>query len=42
MNLQKRYELRIAEQETGKAIEGLPTLSKSMNKGRIQSHSERM
>jgi antitoxin HigA-1 len=42
MNLQKLYELRIAEQETGKAIEGLPTLAKSANKGRMNSHSERM
>ncbi len=41
MNLQKLYELRIAEQETGKTIEGLPTLAKSVNKGRLQSHSER-
>ena len=42
MNLQKLYELRIAEQETGKTIEGLPTLAKSTNKVRIHSHSERM
>jgi len=42
MNLQKLYELRIAEQETGNTIEGLPTLAKSANKGRLQSHSERM
>jgi len=42
MNLQKLYELRIAEQVTGKAIEGLPILAKSANKGRLQSHSERM
>ena len=42
MNLQKIYELRIAEQKTGNAIEGLPTLAKSANKGRIQSHSEYM
>jgi addiction module HigA family antidote len=40
MNLQKIYELRIAEQKTGNAIDGLPTLAKSANKGRIQSHSE--
>ena len=42
MNLQKLYELRIAEQETGKTIEGLPTLAKSLNKGRVHLHSERM
>ena len=41
MNLQKLYELRIAEQETGKGIRGLPTLAKSVNKVRIHSHSER-
>jgi addiction module HigA family antidote len=40
MNLQKIYELRIAEQKTGNAIDGLPTLAKSANKGRVQSHSE--
>jgi addiction module HigA family antidote len=42
MNLQKLYELRIAEQKTGNTIGGLPTLAKSVNKGRIHSHSERM
>jgi addiction module HigA family antidote len=42
MNLQKLYELRIAEQETGNTIEGLPTLAKSVKKARIHSHSERM
>ena len=42
MNLQKLYELRIAEQETGKTIEGLPTLGKSVSKGRVRSHSERV
>ena len=42
MNLQKLYELRIAEQESGKTIEALPTLAKSANKGRVHSHSERM
>jgi addiction module HigA family antidote len=41
MNLQKLYELRIAEQETGKVIKGLPTLAKSVNKGRLQSRSVR-
>lgn len=42
MNLQKLYELRIAEQEKGKSIQGLPTLAKVVNKGRVHSHSERM
>ena len=42
MNLQKLYELRIAEQKTGHAIEGLPTLAKSANKGRVHSRSEYM
>ena len=42
MNLQKLYELRIAEQETGNTIKGLPTLTKSLHKGRLQSHSERI
>lgn len=30
MNLQKLYELRIAERESGKIIERLPTLAKSL------------
>ena len=42
MTLQKLYELRIAEQEKGKSIQGLPTLAKVVNKGRVHSHSERM
>jgi len=42
INLQKLYELRMAEQETGNTIQGLPTLAKSLNKGRLHSHSERM
>ena len=42
MNLQKLYELRIAEQETGKTIERLPTLGNSVSKGRVHSHSERV
>ena len=42
MNLQKLYELRIAEQESGKTIEGLPTLAKSVSKERVHSHSERL
>ncbi|PKN62400.1 MAG: addiction module antidote protein, HigA family [Deltaproteobacteria bacterium HGW-Deltaproteobacteria-15] len=32
MNLQKLYDLRIAEQKSGKAIEGLPTLAESASK----------
>ncbi len=40
MNLQKLYELRIAEQKTGNVIEGLPTLAKPANKVRVHSHSE--
>jgi addiction module HigA family antidote len=42
MNLQKLYELRIAAQEKGKAIERLPRLAKSANKGRVHSHVEPM
>ncbi len=34
MNLQKLYELRIAEQKVGKTIKRLPTLEKSVNKER--------
>ena len=32
MNLQKLYELRLAEQKSGETIKGLPTLAKSMKK----------
>jgi len=32
MNLQKLYELRLAEQKSGEAIKSLPTLVKLMNK----------
>ena len=32
MNLQKLYELRLAEQKSGKTIKGLPTLEKPMKK----------
>ncbi len=32
LNLQKIYELRLAEQKSGKAIRNLPTLTKSMQK----------
>jgi addiction module HigA family antidote len=42
MNLQKLYELRIAEQKTGNTVGALPTLAKYMNKGRVHSHSDRM
>jgi addiction module HigA family antidote len=42
MNLQKLYELRIAEQESGKTIERLPTLSKATNTDRLHSHPERL
>lgn len=38
MNLQKLYELRVAEQELGKTIKGLPTLAKSLNKEGVHSH----
>ena len=41
MNLQKLYELRVAEQESGKTIKGLPTLAKSLSKEGVHSHSER-
>ena len=42
MNLQKLYELRIAEQESGKTIERLPTLAKSLSRERLHSDPERM
>lgn len=42
MNLQKLYELRIAAQEKGKTIKGLPRLVKSANKGRVHSQVEPM
>lgn len=42
MNLQKLYELRVAEQEMGKTIERLPTLAKSVTKERVHSHPARM
>jgi addiction module HigA family antidote len=32
MNLQKLYELRLAEKKSGKAIKHLPTLTRSMGK----------
>jgi addiction module HigA family antidote len=42
MNLQKLYELRIAEQKLGKAVERLPTLAKSVKKEGDDSRIERM
>ena len=42
MNLQKLYELRIAAQEKGKTIKGLPRLAKSASKGRVHSQVEHM
>ena len=33
MNLQKLYELRLAEQKPGEMIKDLPTLPKTMNEG---------
>jgi len=42
INLQKLYELRIAEQESGKTIERLPTLAKSLSRERLHSDPERM
>jgi addiction module HigA family antidote len=42
MNLQKLYELRLAEQKSGETIKGLPTLIKPMKKrgGDSQPHSQ--
>ena len=40
MNLQKLYELRIAEQESGKTIKALPTLVKSLGKEGVHPHSK--
>jgi len=42
INLQKLYELRIAEQESGETIERLPTLAKSLSRERLHSDPERM
>jgi antitoxin HigA-1 len=42
MNLQKLYELRVAEQESGKTIERLPTLAKSLSRGGLHSEPKRM
>jgi len=42
MNLQKLYDLRIAEQKSGKAIEGLPTIKESLGKKHVHSHPERI
>jgi antitoxin HigA-1 len=42
MNLQKLYELRLAEQKSGEMIKGLPTLAKPIKKqgGDSQPHSQ--
>ena len=42
MNLQKLYELRLAEQKTGETIKGLPTLAQAMKKkgGDSQPHPQ--
>jgi addiction module HigA family antidote len=42
MNLQKLYELRLAEQKSGETIKGLPTLIKPMEKqgGDSQPHPQ--
>jgi addiction module HigA family antidote len=37
MNLQKLYDLRIAEQKSGKVIERLPTLKESLGKEYVHS-----
>ena len=42
MNLQKLYELRIAEKKSGKTIERLPTLTESVSKERVHSQSDRI
>jgi addiction module HigA family antidote len=39
MNLQKLYELRIAEQKSGRTIEGLPTLAGAAKKERVPSQA---
>ncbi len=41
MNLQKLYELRIAEQKSGKTIERLPTLAQAVSKEPVHSQPER-
>ncbi len=38
LNLQKIYELRLAEERSGKAIKGLPTLAKLAKKDPANSH----
>jgi addiction module HigA family antidote len=42
LNLQKLYELRLAEQKSGEAIKGLPTLAKPLKKqsGDAQTHPQ--
>jgi plasmid maintenance system antidote protein VapI len=39
MNLQKLYELRLAEQKSGETIKDLPTLAKQMKKQGEDSQS---
>jgi len=41
MNLQKLYELRIAERKSGKAVERLPTLAKFVKQESADLRSER-
>jgi len=41
MNLQKLYELRIAAQKSGKAVERLPTLAKFAKEERADPQTER-
>lgn len=41
MNLQKLYELRIAAQKAGKAVERLPTLARFAKAERADSQTER-
>lgn len=42
MNLEKLYELRIAERESGEIIERLPRLTRSAGKESVHSHPERV
>jgi len=42
MNLQKLYELRIAEQKSRKTIERLPTLAEAVSKDCIPSQPDRL
>ena len=40
MNLQKLYELRLAEEKSGRAIRDLPTLAKPMKNHGVESHPQ--